>query len=109
MNRNVEEWLEQNPSRIELTELEKNFKFDRNDASKYVTYFNEVGRHNIYRVREYLPGEREGLPDYLKDELDGYYVLLCRNYSKFGFNILGYSIYDLEYIRSRFGLFIRIF
>ena len=108
MNKNVEQWLEQNPPRVELTELEKNCQFNRNDASKYVVYFDDIDGNRVYRVREYLPGEREGLPDYLRDELDGYYVLLCRNYSKFGFNILGYSVRDLDHIRSRFNLFMRV-
>ena len=109
MNRNVEEWLENNQPRIELTELEKNFEFDRSFANKYVVYFDNFNGDDVYRVREYLPGEREGLPDYLRDELDGYYVLLCRNYSKFGFNILGYSVRDLDHVRSRFNLFMQVF
>ena len=108
MNRNIEKWLENNPPRIELTELEKNFEFDRSFANKYVAYFDNFNGDDIYRVREYLPGEREGLPEYLRDELDGYYVILCRNYSKFGFNILGYSVRDLDHIRSRFNLFMRV-
>ena len=108
MKKELEKWLEQNPPRVELTELEKNCQFNRSDASKYVVYFDNIDGDLVYRLREYLPGERDGLPDYVKNELDGYYVLLCRNHLKFGFNILGYSVRDLDHIRSRFNLFMRV-
>lgn len=109
MNENVEQWLENNPPRVELTELEKNFKFDKNDVSKYVAYFDIVDGVNVYRVREYLPGERENLPNYIKDELDDYCMALCLKFDTFGFNILGYSVRDLDHVRSRFNLFMQVF
>ena len=109
MNKNIEAWLKENPPRVELTEIEKNFKFDKNDVSKYVAYFDRVDGVNVYRVREYLPGERENLPNYIKDELDDYCMALCLNYDTFGFNVLGYSFYDLEDVRTKFNLFIQVF
>ena len=108
MNEGLKKWLEQNPPKVELTELEKNFKFDKNDVSKYVAYFDNVDGNRVYRVREYLPGERENLPNYVKNELDDYCMALCLDFDTFGFNILGYSFYDLENVRTKFHLFIRV-
>ena len=109
MNRDVEKWLEQNPPRVELTELEKNFDFDPNNSEKYLVYFDEVdGVHNIYRIRPYTPEERNSLSWDKKYEHDSSYDDLCYVYNEFGFNVLGYSVGELNELNRKMVFFISI-
>ena len=97
MNEELKKWLKQNPPRVDLTELEKNFDFDPNNSEKYLVYFDEVdGVHNIYRVRPYTPEDRNSLSWDKKYEYDSSYDDLCHVYKDFGFNILGYSVGELN-------------
>ena len=104
MNKDLEKWLEKNPPRIELEEFEKNFTFKECDIENYAPYYTRENEGDtstyIYRIREYRPGERQHLPDFIEQQEDKVYNELRQVYKKYGFNALGYYVKDLEYIRT---------
>ena len=109
MDNNLKKWLEENPPKIELTELEKNFKFDEKDKKKYVHYLERDGDDYIFRVRKYEFLERIIYSKIMKWEEESAYRSLCAKQKLYGFNILGYSIAELNEVNRKFDLFTEIY
>lgn len=105
MSDKMKKWLSENPPKAELTELEKSFDFDIENAKKYRVYFEEADGSRMYRVREYLPNERKGLSFTERYELDSFYRALCETYALYGFNVIGYLFTDLKRARLELDLF----
>ena len=51
MNEELKKWLEQNPPRVELTELEKTITIKDLVQQKYFVYFDDRSFDQIYRLK----------------------------------------------------------
>ena len=79
MNKNVEAWLKENPPRVELTELEKNFKFDKNDVANMLERGAQAGLVITYDVvyaeqltRQYMAEMVKYLSSIEPEDLDSF-------------------------------------
>lgn len=103
MNKNVEKWLEQNPPRVELTELEKVLNPKDFDAKKHVIYTDLANGVGVYRLRLAMSGEMESWPWIFMNMNEGSISLLKEMECRFGINFLGYSYDDIMTINEISG------
>lgn len=103
MNKNVEKWLENNPPRVELTELEKSLDLKDFDEKKHVIYTDLVNGVDIYRLRLAMSGEIESWPWLLMNMNEGAVSFLKEMGERFGINFLGYSYDDIMTVNDISG------
>lgn len=103
MNRNIEKWLENNPPRVELTELEKSLDPKDFDEKKHVIYTDLVSGVDIYRLRLAMSGETESWPWFLTNMNEGSISFLKEMDERFGINFLGYSYDDIMTVNQISG------
>ena len=103
MNRNIEKWLENNPPRVELTELEKSLDPKDLDEKKHVIYTDLVNGVDIYRLRLAMSGEMESWPWIFTNMNEGSISLLKEMDERFGINFLGYSYDDIMTVNDISG------
>ena len=103
MNKNVEKWLENNPPRVELTELEKVLNPKYFDAKKHVIYTDLANGFGVYRLRLAMSGEMESWPWIFMNMNEGSISLLKEMECRFGINFLGYSYDDIMTVNEISG------
>ena len=101
-------YLENHPPRVRLSKLERNFEFNEKEVDKYIYYFQKVNDQFIGRIRKSTFKERHFLSKQKRSENASNYRALCFKYELYGFNVLGYSLDDLEEIKKRFGFTVPI-
>ena len=104
MHKDLEKWLKENPPRVKLTELEKNIDFENFDLERYVYYIDELDDGSkIIRFREFGKGEKDTWSWSLQNGNEGALFYLKMMHNSLGFNPIGYSRKELEYLNNRYG------
>lgn len=52
MDKNIKEWLDKNPPKVNLTQFEKSIKIEDLDPKKHILYMEEINGFSIYRLRK---------------------------------------------------------
>ena len=95
MKKELEKWLENNPPRVDLTELEKTLNPKDFDAKKYVVYTDLVNGVEVYRLCLANGNEMESWPWIFMNTNEGTISFLKQMSERFGINFLGYSYNDI--------------
>ena len=103
MKKELEKWLENNPPRVELTELEKTIKLEDLRPDMYSVYLDEKNDMAIYRLRKVNAMERVGWSILGKKSNDASLDYLTKLWKSLGFFFFFYDFTELHEMNNMFG------
>ena len=103
MKKELEKWLENNPPRVKLTELEKTIKLEDLRPDMYFVYLDEKNDTAIYRLCKVSAMERVGWSILGEKSNDASLDYLAKLWKSLGFCPLGYDFTELHEINNMFG------
>jgi hypothetical protein len=102
MNEELKKWLEQNPPRVELTELEKTITIKDLVQQKYFVYFDDRSFDQIYRLKIFELSDANRCSERARIGTIKYFIDLWKSLD---FCPLGYGVGELRALNNMYGDF----